>query len=265
KIAVMPDDRPKAAKSDDDAWIKEVAGMTPEKQVKAVEAKLKELNPGLEGPFTPVIEGQQVIGLYFSTSQVADLSPLRALTHLQRLDCPGWRNQWGKLTDLRPLRGLPLRHLNCVNNRIADLAPLRGMPLESLEVWGYVGKDLTPLAGMRLKLLNGGESDVADLSPLAKMPLEELVIAKTRVSDLSPLRGMSLKRLWANGCPLRDLSPLKGMPLNDLVVRETQVSDLSVLAEMRLLSVQVDYNPRVDPELIRMATLQQNNPMHAAS
>jgi Leucine-rich repeat (LRR) protein len=255
KVAVLPDDRSKAAKAVDDAWIKEVGGMTSEKQVAAVEAKLKELNPGFHGPVTPVIEADLVTGLSFSTNQVADISPLRALTQLQRLDCLGGGEGWGKLTDLRPLKGLPLRHLNCVNNSIADLAPLQGMPLESLVVWGYRGKDLTPLEGMRLRLLSCGSSDVEDLSPLAKMPLEDLNIARTRVSDLSPLRGMSLSRLLIAGSPVGDLSPLKGMPINTLQMRETPAADLSVLGHTPLVQLQFDYDPKRDAGLIRKPTL----------
>src|SRR5262245_17564333 len=77
-------------------WIKSVAKMSPEEQVKAVTAKLrernpdlkllKEKNPDLEREFlTHEIKNGKVTNVYLSTDDVSDISPLRALPHLSVL------------------------------------------------------------------------------------------------------------------------------------------------------------------------------------
>src|SRR5262249_32597210 len=99
--------------SPDDAWIKEVAALPADKQVAAVAARLKERNPGFVGPVPHKPDGDVVPHLYLSAEEVVDLSPLRALGGLRRLDCIGSRSRKGQLTDLSPLRGLPLSELCC--------------------------------------------------------------------------------------------------------------------------------------------------------
>src|SRR5204862_2272104 len=94
--------------------------------------RLKELNPGFDGKVTPTIANGVVTGLQFKTDEVDDVSPVRALTGLVKLECPGTFLKNGKLSDLTPLRGLRLTHLSCEENPIADLSPLRGMPLTIL-------------------------------------------------------------------------------------------------------------------------------------
>ncbi len=60
-----------------------------------------------------------------------------------------------KVTDLTPLRGIPLSELVLqFNDQIRDLAPLQGMPLTSLDLSACAQvRDLTPLQGMRLTSL----------------------------------------------------------------------------------------------------------------
>src|SRR5262249_32154675 len=78
-------------------------------------------------------------------------------------------------SDLTPLKGMALGHLDLTRTRVASLAPLHGMPL---------------------KLLNlNGLGEVSELSALKGMPLEDLSLLGTSVSDLSPLKAMPLKRL----------------------------------------------------------------------
>jgi tRNA A-37 threonylcarbamoyl transferase component Bud32 len=196
-------------------WERTVAGMPAEQQVKAVVRRLKELNPAFDGTVTPTIQNGVVTGLKFLTDDVADISPVRALQGLETLECSGTHPRKGKLADLTPLRGLPLRALTCRSTRVADLDPLRGMPLT---------------------VLNVGETGVSDLAPLHRMRLNLLTLQDTKVTDLSVLRGMPLKWLdvaWARG--VSDLSPLKNMPLEYLNLTGLPVSDLSLLAEMNSL------------------------------
>jgi hypothetical protein len=245
-------------------WERSVAAMPANEQVKAVIARLKELNPGFDGRVQPTVENGALTGLAFETAHVSDIAPLRACTKLRSINCCGdnsdFHNQ-GLLIDLSPLRGLPLTnvriitspvfdlsplagmaltHLNVERTLVSDLTPLKGMPLRVLNLFCTPAADLTPLKGMPLQCLQLMGTKVTDLSPLKGMPLEELLCAHLRVSDFAPLAGMPLRVLWGN-CPLvTDLSPLKGMPLVQLGIGGTQVSDLSPLAGMPLEHLAID-------------------------
>jgi hypothetical protein len=246
------------------AWEKSVAALTPEQQAEAVARRLKELNPGFDGKVTPIIVHGVVAGLRFITDQVEDISPVRALTGLESLDCHGTFPKNGKLSDLTPLRGLRLSHLNCADNPVADLSPLRGMPLTGLIAGETRVSDLSPLQGMPLKMLTLQNTRVKDLSPLREMPLTGLDLYHARgVSDISPLKGMpldylnltalpvsdisvlatmkSLRRLLLQSMPVSDLTPLQGLGLKDLNIQGTQVNDLSPIKKLPLQKLQLDY------------------------
>jgi Leucine-rich repeat (LRR) protein len=171
-----------------DAWFKEVAKLSPEKQLEAVVAKLQQRNLGWDGKVEHKIEGNTVISLWMQG--VSDIVPVRALAGLTDFSCVN-----GRLSDLSPLRGLPLIRLNIYNTPVSDLAPLQGMKLTTLEFQN---------------------TRVADLTPLTGMPLEVLRCTSTRVSDLKPLKGMKLTRLFMHDIKPKDISPLKDMPLKEL-------------------------------------------------
>jgi tRNA A-37 threonylcarbamoyl transferase component Bud32 len=255
--------------SDAEAWAKSVAGLPPDQQVEAVARRLKKLNPGFGGKVTPTIDYGVVSGLEFKTDEVADISPVRALTGLVSLDCPGTYPKKGKLSDLTPLRGLHLTRLGCEENPVADLSPLRGMPLTNLTAGDTRVSDLSPLRGMRLKGLTLQGTGVTDLSPLKGMPLARLDLYFSRgVSDISPLEGMpleylnlsglpvsdlsllggmkSLRHLFLESTPVSDLTPLRGLGLKELCVKGTRVTDLSPIKGLSLQKLQLDY--RADHE-----------------
>jgi serine/threonine protein kinase len=218
-------------------WMKDVAVMPAEGQVEAVVNKLRELNPGFDGKVTgwyqghgtPVIEDRVVLEVGFSTDNVTDISPIRALTGLRRLGCSGH-----KLTDLTPLSGLLLECLDCNYNPITDIAPLKNLPLKELQLAVPMLVDISPLKGMKLEKLLLAAHKVNDISVLKGMPLHELAIDGTQVADLSPLRGMALTGLNVRSTPVSDLSPLTGMPLTSLDCCPSAVTDLSPLAGMKL-------------------------------
>jgi len=248
------------------AWEKSVAALPPEKQVEAVARRLKELNPGFDGKVvTSDIRDGQVTNLAFYAFAVKDLSPLGALPRLEALGCGGTLRSPGKVTDLSPLRGLPLKRLSCVDNPVSDLSPLAGMPLESLECYRTQVKDLAPLKGMPLTVLYANRTRIADLSPLKGTPLTRLMLQGASVSDLSPLKGMKLKALDVSYTGVSDLSPLKGMKLKVLDVRSTRVSDLSPLKGMPLKELGCDFQPERDTEILRsLTTLERINEKPAA-
>jgi formylglycine-generating enzyme required for sulfatase activity/Leucine-rich repeat (LRR) protein len=225
-------------------WMKDVAAMPAEEQIKEVSKKMVELNPGFDGKLSafkndkvsPTIENGMVTGMEFSTAFVSDVSPLRALQNLQYLNCWGGAKIEGVLTDLAPLQGLPLKKLHLSSNpKLADLSPLRDMKLTQLHLTYTNVTDLSPLKAMPLDQLMCGSSPLADLSPLEGMKLTEFSCAATKVADLSPLRGMPLKDLACFRTQVTDLSPLKGMPLTNLNICDTKVSDITPLEDCKNL------------------------------
>jgi len=235
-----------APSSEAEAWEKSVAALPAQEQAEAVARRLKELNPGFDAQVQPDIRDGQVKGLSFPTFAVKDLAPLRALPGLESLVCGGTPAVPGKVTNLSPLRGLPLKSLYVYDNPVSDLSPLAGMPLEELRCYRTGVEDLTPLKGMPLRELWAGETRVADLSPLKGMKLKVLLIDNTPVSDLSPLRGMALEHAGLTLTRVSDLSPLKGMPLTRLSLIKTQVSDLSPVEGMPLTTLTLAGSPVTD-------------------
>lgn len=204
-----------SAPSTEEGFLEAVAKLPAEERLRAVVAKLKEINPGFDGPVAPVLEGGVVTGLSIAHPRLVRAWPLRALKELTSLRIEG-----GGLEDLAPLRGLRLSTLHLSATRIADLGPLKGMPLRELAVDRTAVQDLRPLEGMPLRILNADGTGVAELAPLKGLPLESLGVARTRVRDLSPLAGMRLRSLRCDLVLERDLAVLRSMPgletLNDV-------------------------------------------------
>ena len=204
-----------------DAFTASVAALPAERQVAAVIAKLRELNPRYDGREQHRIVRGVVTDLTFSTAAVTDLSPVRALTGLQRLTLAPWVGAGrGALADLSPLKGMQLFGLWCHNTQVADLSPLHDMPLTALSCDSTAVRDLSPLRGMKLTVFSCSRTDVNDLSPLDGMPLAVLWCDHTKVVNLWPLKGMPLKELRCDFDKDRDASIL-----NDIVTLE-KINDL---------------------------------------
>lgn len=268
-------------------WRKQVVALPPEAQMDAVAKKLKELNPGYDGGFKFKVEKGAVVELEILTDNVTDLFPIRVLAQLKVLKCAGSGLGKGNLTELTPIKGMPLTNLTCSRNpKLTDLSPLMGMPLLGLHCDKTNVSDLSPLKGMKLGYLNCGETPVADLSPLKGIPLAELLCDNTQVSDLSPLKGSPLKSLNVSGSqvsslsPLKDLkltglncgrtrvsdlSPLEGLALTTLNCKDTEVSNFSPLRDMPLKILSFNFNSKRDSEILRsIKTLETINDQPAA-
>jgi outer membrane murein-binding lipoprotein Lpp len=120
-------------------------------------------------------------------------------------------------TNLIPISGMPLHTLWLTGNwELTNLEPLKGMPLTFFTCDNTQVADLSPLSGMPLTCLICHVTKVADLSPLKGMPLEELYCDRTLITDLSPLAGMKLKKLCFTPNPeLKGLQAIRQM--NSLV------------------------------------------------
>jgi Leucine-rich repeat (LRR) protein len=173
-------------------WMKSVAVMPAEKQIEAVSKKLMELNPGFDGnvtgadvsgKFPPKIENGVVTDIGFLTDNVIDISPVRALAGLKNLVCRGSGYGKGELSDLSPLRGMPLTKLNCNGTKVFDLLPLKQMKLKYLNCGGTSVTELLSLQGMNLSVLDCKGTQISDLSPLQDCKsLEHLIVNNTKVT-----------------------------------------------------------------------------------
>jgi hypothetical protein len=108
-----------------DPWFEQTAALPAEEQVKAVATRLRELNPGFDGKVTdldgqapPKIENGVVTELRFVTDNVTDISPVRALSKLKALWCYGSYRASGRLSNLSPLKGMPLTFLISIPTRL---------------------------------------------------------------------------------------------------------------------------------------------------
>ncbi len=256
-----------------DANVRRIAALPAAEQVEEVRKELMRRNPGFDGKVEHKVADGVVTELAFVPEQVTDISPVRALTKLRKLDVHGPGGDRVTLADLAPLKGLKLVELNIGENRVSDLTPLQGMPLEWLAVWTFRGTDLMPLKGMPLKWLNiggGGQkldlaplvgapleflcvnlTQTSDLTPLKDAPLTTLLCSNTPVSDLAPLRGRPLKHLQVFNTKVSDLSPLKGMPLAELECQGSGVTDLSPVKDLPLTKIECDFQPERDAKVLR--------------
>jgi serine/threonine protein kinase/Leucine-rich repeat (LRR) protein len=156
-------------------WMKDVQAMPVEQQIEAVRMKLMELNPGFDGRLTgaadtamksPTVSDGKVTALGFRSTNVSDISPIRAFTGLKALRCIGsYTGNREVLSDLSPIQGLGLTFLQVDSTSVSDLAPLKGMPLTDL----------------RLR-----SSNVTDVSLLANFnSLAKLTLGNTKVTAAS--------------------------------------------------------------------------------
>jgi tRNA A-37 threonylcarbamoyl transferase component Bud32 len=219
-----------------EVWEKSVAALPPEKQVEAVERRLRELNPDFRGKVESSIRDGKVWRLGFLTDRMTDISPVRALKGLEWLDCGGSAPRKGRLSDLTPLRGMRLMRLRCEESHVTDLEPLRDMPLEYLHVQNTGVVSLSPLEGMKLVSLTIQETSVSDLKPIQGMPLKWLdLYGLSGVTDLSPLEGMPLEYLNVTGAAVNDARPLGSLKaLRILLLDDTRITDLGALRELQL-------------------------------
>jgi len=242
-------------------WLKDTQQLPAEKQVEEVKKKLTELNPRFDGKMTHKSEGTVVTELAFSTFEVSNIAPVKALAGLKKLSCIGnYKDGRGLLADLSPLVGLPLVSLRFQYNRVSDLSPLRGMALTHLDC-GYNNlTDLSVIQNMPLTDLRCGGGKIRSLAFLAGKSLTYFNCNNTLVSDLSPLRGMPLTGVGFVNCPVSDLSPLKGMALTYLNCHGSKVVDLGILKDMPLRELGCNYNPERDGALLAsIKTLEKIN------
>jgi Leucine-rich repeat (LRR) protein len=141
------------------------------------------------------------------------------------------------ISDLRPLKGMPLRWLSVHRTQVTDISALEGMPLEFLNI-SRLNRvaDLKVLRGAPLRQLWMEHTAVTDLKPLASCTtLEVINLCNTKISDLRPLAGRKLTECYVVSTRVRDLQVLRGMPLRKLHADFTEIIDLSPIFECATL------------------------------
>lgn len=195
-----------------------------------------------------------------AVTDISAVSTVKTLRHLQL----GRANEAGKVDSLEALKGLKLDWLEIHNCPFVDLEPLRGMPLRWFVCQGSKIKDLSPLKNAPLGALGINDSQVADLTPLVGMPLRFLNCGYTQVHDLSPLAGTPLIDLNISHTGVDDLAPLTGLKLTRFLFSDTPVRDISALQGMPLKSIECEYKPGRDREVLKsIQTLEKINGMRS--
>ncbi|MHA3774720.1 protein kinase domain-containing protein [Verrucomicrobiota bacterium sgz303538] len=143
---------------------------------------------------------------------IYDITALSSLPELRTL-----RLEDTKVTNLSPLRGLPLHTLYLSRLEIHDLSPLRAMPLENLSISHLPATNLSALEGMPLKHLEADSIAASDFSPLANLPLRSLSLRSTRPLSLEFVRRMPLKELFLSDCRAQNLSILSEVGTLEIV------------------------------------------------
>ena len=140
-----------------------------------------------------------------------------------------------KVSDLTPLKGLPLREFRAGLNPYSDLSPLQGMPLEFADLRSTGITNISPLAGAPLEWLMIDATSVASLSACASMPyLQNVTMGHSKVRDLGPFQHTQLRTLRAEWCPFTDLSPLANLPIEWIILHGSTITNIAPLAKCPL-------------------------------
>ena len=141
-----------------------------------------------------------------SRGDIQSLEEIGLLSNLKELDMV-----MEQISDISPLKGLPLERLNLAGNRITDLSPLVGMnTLVSLNIDYNPVSDLAPVGSLHyLNELNASDTLIEDVSPLGELYyLDYLYINNARVKDVTPLRNLELINCFLQNNEIQDISPL---------------------------------------------------------
>jgi hypothetical protein len=124
-------------------------------------------------------------------TKISELSPIvSALFSSDVESVPKWRVTFNDTNT-------PKLALNICNTEVTDLSPLRGLPISLLWLANTSVTNLSPLRGMPINSLHIAQSRISDLSSLDGMPLEEIYLTPSIiVSGWDVLRHIpSLKRI----------------------------------------------------------------------
>lgn len=194
-----------------------------------INKEIKFHNPEYEGGGQFRIEGGEPLAVGLDGAKVSNLKFLEGRPRLTAVYLSDTQ-----VSDLTPLKGLPITELYIERTKVRDLSPLRGMPLTKLYLTGAPVQNLGPLEGLPLTDFNAKDCPVSDISGLRKSPLSMVWLNGCPVTSIAPLKGLPLKSLTLHQTKVVDLSPLSGSSLERLHIGETPVEDLTPLQGLRL-------------------------------
>ncbi len=200
-----------------------------------------------------------------------DYGPVRSLTNLRRLDLPNQYWEVGQLADLSFLRRLTkLERLNLHGQEVGDITLLSGLThVKGLDLSSNQVGDISPLTNLtNLKVLDLSSNQITDITPLSNLTnLRGLWLSDNQISGISPLTGLSkLVILDLGGNQVGDISPLSGLTsLWCLFLGSNRIGDVNPLAnltDLRFLTLEHNriqsISPlvtlaakRMDPALVR--------------
>ena len=169
---------------------------------------------------------------------IADLSDCRHMKNLHTLILDRQ-----KITDLAPLKGLPLVSVSLCDNPIIDISALSGLgTLEELYIEGTQVNSLADMADMRaLRVLRLSNESPADLTPVADLPLEELCLIMIEENSAGILQELPLKTLQFHSWSM-ELEEMAGQ-ISGLITltiygyRHSTLAPLLALADLRGLDL----------------------------
>ncbi len=167
---------------------------------------------------------------------ITNLEPLRGMP-LQWLAIPE-----NKIDDISPLTGMPLRFLYAGSNNITSLAALNGAPLEVLLLNNNKLTNLEPIRGAPINRLVLISNQLTDISPLEGMPLKLADLSYNSITDIAPLKSKSLSNLSVADNQITSLQPLRGLPLTYLTVKRNLIEDLEPISKCPLKTLLIDNN-----------------------
>jgi Leucine-rich repeat (LRR) protein len=217
-----------------------------------------------------ILKGAPIAMLTLQGSKVTDLTPLRELKELRFLQL-----NTDAISDLGPLRGLPLETLILSGAKFIDLSPLEGMPIKSIYLSACKNlSDVSVLASMQALQNVTVPLHAQKIKALRKLPnLERISFNQTEVNVDIALPDTSAAEFWKDyewigplheagltpklekhpdgtwfvnlsESAITDLSPFDGAPVSELWLGNTIVADLSPLKNTPLKVLWV-YNTRV--------------------
>ena len=137
---------------------------------------------GLEFAHSPADDNTWEVLL--DNQPITDLTPRSTARQSSKLSL--MRTQ---VSDLTPLRGMPLKTLRLAGTKVSDLTPLHGMPMESLQLSGTPVSDLGPLRGVPLRTLNMTDCPgLTNMEPIAATMTTRSVILPPNAKDFGFLR-----------------------------------------------------------------------------
>lgn len=180
--------------------------------------------------------GTHVGGAFYKDSPTGDVSDLSLLAYMPNLTELHLCLQ--DVTDLSPLKDLPLKTLALCDNPVTDLSPLADLTeLETLYLAGNAAADYSVLATLEaLQKLNLDCATVNDLEFLTSLELSELSLGLTVPRDgdwsaLSTQTQLENLTLWSPN--RKALDALDDLPkLSRLSIGEWLYEDLSPLGEL---------------------------------